>query len=368
MENSTASTSNTNSQNDVFTNNYKIIDNTYLCYLTNVIGSGTFGKVIYGTSINQKSEYAIKFEKTTIKSSVIEEEIKMYKALYPEEGVPKIHWTGNYKGYKLMIMDLLGPSIDKYFIACDRKFSLLTTLMIGEQMVKRIKYIHSKGYLHRDIKPNNFMIGRFSKEFPLDLIDDRIVYVIDFGLSKEYIDFETKAHLPYKDSRKFIGTPRYASINTHQGIRQSRRDDLESIAYIMIYFILGELPWQGIKAKSKSEKKEKIKEVKLKYKFEENKDIPKELIVLLNYCKGLAYFDTPDYEYIVKLMDSMRNPNEKRPLWEWNERFLSSLKNGKDQIHFQALYEKLYEGYPILPFPEFLEKLGELNKKSNDSS
>lgn len=364
MENiSTSSTTNTNDKFDLLTKSYKIINKSYLCYLTNVIGSGTFGKVIYGSSIDQQTEYAIKFEKSSIKSSVIEEEIKIYEALYPAEGIPKIHWTGEYKKYKLMIMDLLGPSLDKFFIACDKKFSVQTTLLIGEQMVQRLKYIHSKGYLHRDIKPNNFMLGRFSRSCPIELLNDKTIYVIDFGLSKEYVDFETNTHLPFKDNRRFIGTPRYASINTHCGIRQSRRDDLESIAYILIYFIVGELPWQGIKAKSKAEKKEKIKEVKMKINFEENTQIPKVFISFLNYCKGLQYEDTPDYNYIFKLFDSLKKKDyEKDLIWEWNMKFLSASQNSKHYKKYQGVFNKLYDGYPIISFDEFLVKLRKMYK------
>ena len=245
--------------------NYKIINKSYLCYLNNVIGSGTFGKVLYATNLEQTKEFAIKFEKSSVKSSVIEDEIKIYKVLTGGEGIPNLHWTGEYKKYKLMVMDLLGPSLDKFFIFMEKKFTIGTTVNIAYQMIKRIEFIHEKGYVHRDVKPNNFMMGKFSKN--MQCINDPVLYIIDFGLSKEYVDFEHQCHLPFKDKRRFIGTPRYASINTHCGIRQSRRDDLESIAYIMIYFYLGELPWQGIKAKSKAEKKEKNKRVENELRF-----------------------------------------------------------------------------------------------------
>lgn len=356
------------SKQDLNSKNYKIINKNYVCHLNEVIGSGTFGKVFYATSVDEKNEYAIKFEKSTVKSSVLEAEYDIYNNIKDGEGIPKIVWTGEYKKYKLMIMDLLGPSLDKYFTFCKKIFNPITTCLLGIEMVRRVQYIHGKGYLHRDIKPNNFMLGKFSKH--LTTINEMTVYIIDFGLSKEYIDFNTKEHIPFKDNRRFIGTPRYASIGTHHGYRQSRRDDLESIAYILIYFILGELPWQGVKAKSKSEKKEKILEIKLSHNFASDKRIPKELITLLDYTKRLGYADKPDYKSIYKLLNSIINTNSKdidkndkkeydvsKHVWEWNIALLSAYENTKYYEMYQEPFKKLFDGYPIKSYEAYLNCL-----------
>lgn len=109
--------------------------------------------------------------------------------------------------------------------------------------------------MHRDIKPENFLLGRADK---MDL-----VHVIDFGLSKRYCDAKTHEHIPYKDNKSLTGTARYASINAHRGIEQSRRDDLEAIGHMLFYFLRGNLPWQGLPAKTKDEKYRKIKEKKI---------------------------------------------------------------------------------------------------------
>eukprot|EP00340_Litonotus_pictus_P008426 CAMPEP_0170523294 /NCGR_PEP_ID=MMETSP0209-20121228/8731_1 /TAXON_ID=665100 ORGANISM="Litonotus pictus, Strain P1" /NCGR_SAMPLE_ID=MMETSP0209 /ASSEMBLY_ACC=CAM_ASM_000301 /LENGTH=412 /DNA_ID=CAMNT_0010811313 /DNA_START=25 /DNA_END=1263 /DNA_ORIENTATION=- len=353
---------NVSNKYDLLSKNYKIINKNYLCHLNYVIGSGTFGKVLYCSTLDGKKEYAIKFEKSNVKSSVIEAEYEILQQLRQGEGVPSIAWTGEYKKYKLMVMDLLGPSLDKYFIFCNKKFNGITTSLLGIEMVKRVQYIHSKGFLHRDIKPNNFMLGKFSKQ--LESLNEKTVYIIDFGLSKEYIDFNTQEHLPFKDGRRFIGTPRYASIGTHLGYRQSRRDDLESIAYILIYFILGELPWQGIKAKSKSEKKEKIMEMKLKTNFATDKRIPKELLLFLDFAKALKYEEKPDYKYIYKQLNQIIAANYEfndfdigKHIWEWNTKLLSALENSNSYKAQIEPFNKLYEGYPISSFDEFLKKL-----------
>ena len=134
-----------------------------------------------------------------------------------------------------MVMDNLGPSIEELFRKCNRRFSLKTVLMLADQMIQRIEYIHSRLYLHRDIKPDNFLIGLGKRQ--------HYVYIIDFGLTKRYRDQKSGQHIPYKDGKSLTGTARYASLNTHIGVEQSRRDDLECLGFVLIYFLKGGLPW-----------------------------------------------------------------------------------------------------------------------------
>jgi serine/threonine protein kinase len=360
---------------------YFIIDNKFACFKNFCIGSGSFGKVLYGMLVDRKQEFGIKFEKSNIKNSVIAEELKIYSDLKGGDGIPNIFWKGEYKNYKVFIMDLLGPSLDKFY-KINNKLNLQTTIFFGEQMVNRLEYLHSKNYIHRDVKPNNFLLGKYNRKF-----DDDKVYIIDFGLSKEYIDKKTKRHYDFNDNSKFVGTPRYASINTHMGIRQSRRDDLESVAYILIYFLNGELPWQGIRAKTKSEKKEKIKVSKVSFDVESqclNKNnIPKELISFLEYTKSLDFSEKPDYNYISSLFERIKKNNDpekfdkSKLMWEWDLDFLSVKKDEKkiniaSYSHYENIYRKLYEGYPIPEYDDFLEILekneisrNKINKNSN---
>jgi serine/threonine protein kinase len=129
-----------------------------------------------------------------------------------------------------MVIDLLGPSLEKLFTMCNKKFSLKTNLMIAIQMLERIKFLHLKGIIHRDVKPDNFVVGHDTKGYK--------IYLIDFGLAKKYLDKEGK-HIEYKDNKNLTGTARYASLNTHLGIEQGRRDDLECIANVLLYFLKG---------------------------------------------------------------------------------------------------------------------------------
>merc|ERR1711990_1251496 len=188
-------------------------------------------------------------------------EQKIYKILNDGIGIPGVHWFGTHKERNVMVMDTCGASIEELFRKCGRKFSLKTVLMLADQMVQRIEYIHSRLYLHRDIKPDNFLMGVGRRQ--------HYVYVIDFGLTKRYRDSRTGQHIPYKDGKSLTGTARYASLNTHIGIEQSRRDDLECLGFVLLYFLMGGLPWQGVKAKTRSEKYEIIKNMKIKIPIEE---------------------------------------------------------------------------------------------------
>ena len=152
-------------------------------------------------------------------------------------------------------MDLLGKSLEDLFSACKRKFSLKTVLMLADQMVSRVEFVHSNHFIHRDMKPDNFLMG------PLN--NSGLLHLVDFGLAKKYRDSKTGCHIPYRDHKNMTGTARYASMNTHLGIEQARRDDLEGIGFILIYFLKGSLPWQGLNARTKKEKYDKIKDKKV---------------------------------------------------------------------------------------------------------
>lgn len=202
-----------------------------------------------------------------------------------------------------MIIDLLGPSTEDLFAYCKRKFSLKTVLMLGEQMISRIEYIHSRSLIHRDIKPDNFLIGTGKKK--------NMVYIIDFGLAKFYRDAKNGIHIPFRDGKSLTGTARYASINTHLGIEQSRRDDLESLGYVLLYFLRGELPWQGLKAKTMKEKYDRIMEKKISTPVEVLcKGFPEEFQVFILYTRDLKFEDRPDYGFLKKILKTIMDSNK----------------------------------------------------------
>ena len=267
------------------------------------LGSGAFGDIYLGKHIKQNEEVEIKLEPIKTKHPQLFYESKLYMALQGGIGIPKIHWCGSQGNYNILIMDLLGPSLEDLFNYCKRKFTLLTSLMIIDQMISRIEFIHSRNFIHRDVKPDNFLIGRGNKKFQ--------IYAIDFGLAKKFRDSKSGMHIPYKDGKNLTGTARYASVNTHLGIEQSRRDDIEALAYIFIYFMKGNLPWQGLKAKNMKEKYEKIKEKKISTSLDDLcKNLPEEIKVFLSYSRELKFDQRPDYAYLKNLIRQVSSNNK----------------------------------------------------------
>ncbi|KAL7989498.1 hypothetical protein Chor_012164 [Crotalus horridus] len=253
---------------------------------------------INGTDIAAGEEVAIKLECVKTKHPQLHIESKIYKMMQGGVGIPTIKWCGAEGDYNVMVMELLGPSLEDLFNFCSRKFSLKTVLLLADQMISRIEYIHSKNFIHRDVKPDNFLMGLGKK--------GNLVYIIDFGLAKKYRDARTHQHIPYRENKNLTGTARYASINTHLGIEQSRRDDLESLGYVLMYFNLGSLPWQGLKAATKRQKYERISEKKMSTPIEVLcKGYPSEFATYLNFCRSLRFDDKPDYSYLRQLFRNL---------------------------------------------------------------
>ncbi|XP_055849062.1 discs overgrown protein kinase [Episyrphus balteatus] len=262
------------------------------------IGSGSFGDIYLGTTINTGEEVAIKLECIRTKHPQLHIESKFYKMMQGGIGIPRIIWCGSEGDYNVMVMELLGPSLEDLFNFCARRFSLKTVLLLADQMISRIDYIHSRDFIHRDIKPDNFLMGLGKK--------GNLVYIIDFGLAKKFRDTRTLRHIPYRENKNLTGTARYASINTHLGIEQSRRDDLESLGYVLMYFNLGALPWQGLKAANKRQKYERISEKKLSTTILSLcKGFPNEFVNYLNFCRQMHFEQRPDYCYLRKLFRNL---------------------------------------------------------------
>ncbi|KAI1132788.1 casein kinase I isoform delta [Nemania abortiva] len=255
------------------------------------IGEGGFGKVFSGTDICNGNKVAIKLEENREDPRALKGEEEIYRELSGKVGIPSVYWFEQEVEYNVLVMELLGPSLEDLFNYCNRRFSLKTILLIADQAIRRIEHIHRR-YIHRDIKPGNFLLGTGRQ--------GNILYAVDFGVAKEFSGEERYLNLR---GLPFGGTSRYASINNHNGLHQSWGDNLESLGYMFVYFARGSLPWQGLKAATEDEKLELIKQKKISLSGEElcQDLLPTEFARYINYTRSLDPRDKPNYRYIRNL-------------------------------------------------------------------
>ena len=253
------------------------------------LGEGSFGSVY--KAIYDDEYYALKLEDISQEYDLLENEATVLSYLQGPH-IPKFESYSKDKGYNILVMELLGQSLDNLFIKL-RQFSVKTTAIIGYQIIKILKYIHDRHIIHRDIKPDNFAMGR-------NELNDTL-YLIDFGLAKKFRSSRTLKQYPLTKRKSLTGTARYASINALQGYEQSRRDDLESAGYVLMYFLRGDLPWQNIKKKKKKDKYAKICNKKKEVSSQElGKHFPSEFAEILEYFKNLGYTEDPNYDMCCK--------------------------------------------------------------------
>lgn len=219
------------------------------------LGEGSFGKVYLAQNTETFKFFAVKTQDNTIDEKLLQSESNIIKYLTQQPTNQPVIYNYHYiktPNCSFLVTDLLGPSLESLLKSCGGKFSLKTVLMIAEQVIQRIKFCHERNIIHRDIKPDNFLTDY---ERP-----QKNIYLIDFGLSKKY--FGKAGHIQYRENRPHIGTARYMSVNAHEKKEQSRRDDMYSIGYMLIYFATGKLPWQGLFEQNKKKRYQRICQLK----------------------------------------------------------------------------------------------------------
>lgn len=269
-----------------------LLDN---CMLIKKIGEGSFGDVYLGKDKNNKL-IATKLEEIKehgAKKSRLLMEYRIYKKIHSlgfTDGIPEVYSFIQTDDYHIMTMELLGDSLSAIHEKFNKRFPLETVLKLGIELVSLIEKFHRTGFIHRDIKPNNFLTG-------IDKNKNKI-YIMDLGLSKQYLKSDGQ-HISMRTDRSLVGTARYTSVNIHLGLEPSRRDDLESIVYMLIYLLNGHLPWQGLK---RDKKTDVIGEVKILCNLNKLcKGLPSCFIDYILYCRTLLFDDEPDYEKIKNL-------------------------------------------------------------------
>ena len=275
--------------------------------ITKKIGQGSFGCIYESKSIHSNKLYAIKVEDMKNQQFILEEE-SLYLSYLNFPFVPKVKTFGYSGTFIILVMELLGVSLDKILLDLpSRKMSIRCVCNIAYQLLKIFELIHECHIVHRDIKPANIAIGRDEKS--------KYLYLLDFGLSKKYRSSKTKSHYPFVKKNKLVGNARYSSINALNGGSQSRRDDLESLGYLLVYFIKGRLPWQGHISNSKDDKYYKIKKIKAETTPEQLcQELPPQFEEYISYTRNLEYAEDPDYNYLRNLfLEVLKNFN-----WEFD--------------------------------------------------
>ncbi|OHT01006.1 Casein kinase I isoform delta-like protein [Tritrichomonas foetus] len=251
------------------------------------IGSGSFGQIYVCKDSRNNKNYAMKIESLTSKFRQLAYEAYIYKILNGFPNVPHLHLYKSEKEQNILIVDLLGKSLES-IISTYKKISLKTVIMLFEPMINSIQYLHQRNFIHRDIKPDNFVVGLGSKQSQL--------YLIDFGLAKRFRDPLTLQHMEFSDGKKLTGTARYASVNVLSGIEPTRRDDLESLGYVLIYLLNGDLPWTGLSVTNSKDKYAKIRECKKNISLEELcYGLPIEFLEYFKAIRSLKYDEEPKY-------------------------------------------------------------------------
>ena len=277
------------------------------------LDEGAFGQVYLGLNIKNNEKVAIKLETRNNRLSFLEAEA-YFLFILKGLGIPKIETFGHNKNFNILVETLLGKSLLYLFYKNKRYFSIKDVLMMGIQMVQRLKFIHSKYIIHRDIKPENFLIG---------YNDPYLIYLIDFGLSKKYRSSRTGKHVKFSIPKRITGTARYSSLNALKGYQVSRRDDLESIAYILIFFMKGFLPWEDVESLKKGNKYREIYKLKVLNTPEKLcEDLPNEICEFLKYTRNLEFEQEPNYDYCCSLFN-----NALLKIGSYNDLFFSWIKD-----------------------------------------
>ena len=269
----------------------KIPKSNYIYNKDDKIGSGSFSNVYKGINKNTKEEVAVKIENKLDGHNILDLEYYYHKILADNNNfIPKLYGIYYSKHNSFLITQLLGYSLGQIKNKIDQNFDEYSVKNVARKSFACLEYIHSKGIIHRDIKPDNIVLDK----------DYKKLYFIDFGLSKEYK--RNGKHIPFRLKISPTGTLRYMSKYCNKMMEVSRRDDIISMVYVLIYLYKGTLPWQGIDGKTKSEKYRAVADLKETLDIKEICDgCPEYLEKILEYSYNLEFDAEPDYKFLINL-------------------------------------------------------------------
>ena len=323
-----------NDENDLFILQNKLLFKKF--HPIKPIGKGTFSTVYLCINIKNDSYVVIKAEKRS-KNGVELLETEAF-VLYHLRGfgIPEVLSYGRTKTHNILVLPLLGRNLLDAFIIKNKYVNMNDICSTAIQILDRIEWVHSNNIVYRDIKPENFLLGNKDKD---------IIYLIDFGLCRKYKSSKTGKHIPAKNLGKFTGTSRYASVYAMAGNEQSRRDDIESIGYMLIYFMKKKLPWQGIKGNSYKECYHKLYLMKKHLKIEDLcKGLPTEIIDYMNAARALKFEEEPDYRYLkglFKIVLSKNNTSFDKYIFSWCNYYICTDGSASNKINRRNSNSKL---------------------------
>ncbi|XP_040055601.2 tau-tubulin kinase 2 isoform X2 [Gasterosteus aculeatus] len=262
------------------------------------IGGGGFGEIYEAVDLLTRVSVALKVESAQQPKQVLKMEVAVLKKLQGKDHVCRFVGCGRNDRFNYVVMELQGRNLADLRRSMSRgTFSISTTLRLGRQILEAIESIHSVGFLHRDIKPSNFAMGRFPSTC-------RTCYMLDFGLARQFTNSCQEVRPP-RPVAGFRGTVRYASVNAHKNKEMGRHDDLWSLFYMLVEFLVGQLPWRKIKDKEHVGKLKDTYDHRLMLKH-----LPAEFGVFLEHIASLDYFTKPDYQLLMSVFDnSMKTYN-----------------------------------------------------------
>jgi len=281
------------------------------------VQKGNFSEIFCGTDIYSRRKVAVKVQSVQSQVPLVDYESRVYKCLGGGVGIPKMHWHGVDGPYNMLVMDLLGPTITD-LLKCFEEFGLELMLLLAQQILDRLEYVHSKDFLYRDVKPQNFMFKRGLKGKHGDLN----LYVIDFSLAKRFTYPKTKQHIPMRRKTGFQGVSPFASYRARQGFEQSRRDDLEALGNMMMYLQYGELPMNFMRTH--------FAEDGMRAADSWLSTVPAEFVPYLKYTQNLRFEEQPDYEMARRLLhEAIMEAHDYKFIIDWT---ICELEQDQDEV------------------------------------